>query len=272
MSDQLIPLTLPVVDALAFAAVRGCLQTTLAESRNVYAADELGPLVEFLHAVRADDTISSTDLVRLVTATGSLGEVLSGLVFGRPGCLAADGRLAGFYRTGSDAEGEEDEWISFLMAARRATTVAQFPAREGAQIVAAMRELRSNIDEHSGAPGSGIVAFKAGIPGHFEFVVADQGRGVLDSLRSSQEYAGLNSHARALRLALEEGESRKGRGIGNGNGFRPIFAGLADMRGRLRFRSGDHALVIDGRFDLTTAAIAQKAMLPGFIAMVSCRA
>jgi len=271
VSDRLVPLTFPAVDAITFAAIRGRLRTALAASGNVYAADELGPLVELLFAVRTSDTIGAADLLRRVTGTDGLEEILSGLVSGLLGCLSANGSLAGFHRIGSDVDRDDDEWMSFLMAARRATTVVGFPARQGAQVVAAMREMRSNIDEHSGAPNSGVVAFKAAAPGRFEFVVADRGRGVLDSLRTSPEYADLESHSQALKLALEEGESRKGRGSGHGNGFRPIFAGMADMSGYLRFRSGDHALVIDGRFTLTTAAMAQKAMLPGFIAMVSCR-
>jgi hypothetical protein len=31
-----------------------------------------------------------------------------------------------------------------------------------------------------------------------------------------------------------------------GNGFRPLFQGLANLNGTLRFRSGDQALTMDG--------------------------
>lgn len=270
MRHQPVPLAFSAIDKLAFAAARGRLRTALATAAGGYAADELGPLLELLYAVRSAEPEAAADVARLVSGRGGLGEFLPRFVSERRTWVSGEDGSVGFHRTRAADGPDEETWISFLIAARRAAKVAGLPAREGAQVVAAMRELRGNIDEHSGAPDSGVVAFKAGPRGRFEFVVADRGDGLLTSLRSSPEYTGLRSHAEALRLALKEGESRKGRGKGHGNGFRPIFAGLADMRGQLRFRSGDHALLVDGRFDLQTAAVAQKAALPGFITVVSC--
>jgi hypothetical protein len=58
-----------------------------------------------------------------------------------------------------------------------------------------------------------------------------------------------------------------------GKGFRPIFTGLANLSGLLRFRSGDHALGIDGQSpSLVKAHTAQKLILPGFLASVTCEA
>ena len=208
-------------------------------------------------------------LTRLLDLPGDLARILPFLLAGRPSGPTAQLVMAACHGADVDPAGE-DGWISFLVSAQRAAAAVGIPARQGAQVVAAMKELASNVAEHSGAPETGMVAFRAAPPGRFEFAVADRGKGVLESLRTSSDYAGLASHAQALRLALEEGVSRLGRGTGRGNGFRPIFAGLADMKGHLRFRSGDHALSIDGRFELKSPALAQKGMLPGFIAMVSC--
>jgi hypothetical protein len=67
--------------------------------------------------------------------------------------------------------------------------------------------------------------------------------------------------------------SRYGRDIGHGFGFRPIFRGLANMKGVLRFRSGDHSLVLDGTTpSLTTAKPAQKTTLAGFMVSITCEA
>ena len=46
---------------------------------------------------------------------------------------------------------------------------------------------------------------------------------------------------------------------------------LTDLDGYLRFRSGDHAVVMDGtRPSLATAQLAQKPTLTGFLASVQC--
>jgi hypothetical protein len=120
-------------------------------------------------------------------------------------------------------------------------------------------------------PASGIAAFRAG-SGQFEFAVADGGMGVLDSLRSGPDYAHLGDHGEALQLALTDGVSRFGPQAKRGGGFRPIFVGLANLSGSLRFHSGDHAVVIDGRkIDSMAAKTAQKAHLQGFLASVACR-
>ena len=71
--------------------------------------------------------------------------------------------------------------------------------------------------------------------------------------------------------ALSDGTSRFGSDNRRGHGFRPIFLGLANLRGSLRFRSGDHALVIDGTSpSLTTAQLAQKPFIDGFVASIRC--
>lgn len=269
MSGRPRPLDFASVDRLAFAAARKRLAAALAAAPEGYAAEELGPLMEMLQAMHGEEGAGA--ISGAVSPHGPLAALFRKLRSESRSWVCPDGGLVGFYRATEGENPDGEAWTSFLLAARRATTRAGLPSREGAQIVAAMRELRGNIDEHSEAAGTGLVAFRGGPQGRFEFVAADRGVGLLKSLRKSEEYAALRSHAEALRLALEEGESRKGRGRGHGNGFRPIFSGLADMSGHLRFRSGDHVLVVDGRFELVSASVDQKAPLRGFLAAVSCR-
>jgi len=66
--------------------------------------------------------------------------------------------------------------------------MAGFPARIAQQLAAAIGELHSNIYDHSGAPGTGLLVFRAGL-NNFEFVVADHGAGILETLRGCSEYA-----------------------------------------------------------------------------------
>ena len=130
----------------------------------------------------------------------------------------------------------------------------------------------SNIYEHSDAARTGLIAFMAR-SGSFEFVATDRGKGVLDSLRTCPQYTSLDDYGEALRLTLTDGISRHGAGTGRGKGFRPLFIGIANLNGSLRFRSGDHALVIDGRSpSLMTARLAEKPKISGFFASAKCLA
>lgn len=102
-------------------------------------------------------------------------------------------------------------------------------------------------------------------------LAAGHGAGLLSSLRPCPAYAGLPDHGTALEAALTDGVARHRAGTCRGHGFRPILVGLVNRSGTLRFRSGDHALTIDGTSpNLTTARIAQKPAIRGFFASVRC--
>lgn len=179
----------------------------------------------------------------------------------------------GFMRTVFDPRVENDDLQRnrFLIAARSAAEAAGLVKPVAQSLAAAMREMESNIHEHSGAAGTGILAFQAR-PSIFEFVAADCGAGVLATLREDEEFADLTDHGLAMHAALQESVSRYGRASGHGNGFRDLFIGLAHLNADLRFRSGDHALIISGPHpDLKTARLAQKNSYQGFLAAVSCQ-
>jgi hypothetical protein len=189
---------------------------------------------------------------------------------GRKQWVCPDSALVGFFRMGAEWSEDDTPWMGFQLAAQKAASAMGFHRQTAAQFAAALGEMFSNVHEHSGASSSGVAAFMAGGDA-FEFAVADSGIGVRESLRSCTDYADLADDGKALRLALTDGVSRFGAQSGRGKGFRPIFVGLANLSGVLRFRSGDRGLVIDGqKIGDMSAVTAQKVRIPGFFASVSC--
>jgi hypothetical protein len=182
-----------------------------------------------------------------------------------------DDRRMGFIRAARSGRDEDALFTGFLMDAQRAARdVSRLPGTVPGQLAAAMQELESNIHEHCDAADTGLLAFRAAA-GVFEFVAADRGIGILRSLQRCLAFANLDDHGKAMLAALSDGTSRFGTDGQRGHGFRPIFLGLANLRGSLRFRSGDHALVIDGRSpSLATAQLAQKPFFDGFFASARC--
>lgn len=251
------------LDGLAFAAERGRL-----DGKQVAHAvmRDLGPLVEMSHLAAAGLLPRPGDAHWL--ELDGLGDLRNALAQGQMRWVCPFHRNVGFLRTAGARD--EMSWTTFGVAAQQAAVAAGFAKRIAAQLVGAIGEMYSNIYDHSGAARTGLVAFVAR-EGSFEFVAADRGVGVLDSLRTCSEYADLEDHGEALRLTLSDGVSRCGPGTGHGKGFRPLFIGVANLNGLLRFRSGDHALVIDGhKPSLVAARLAQKPKIGGFLASVKC--
>lgn len=265
--NALKPLTFAALDGLAFAAERGRLNERPAGPE--LSACALGPVLE-LAQLSASGLLPSPSKALWLSLDG-IGAFEAALRTGQPRWICTASGATGFFRLASAWTDDDTAWVGFGLAAQKAAVAIGFHRRIAAQFVGALGEMVSNIYEHSGAPASGIVAFRAA-SGSFEFVVADRGIGVLDSLRTCPEYAKLADHGEALRLALTDGVSRFGPEAKRGNGFRPLFVGLANLSGSLRFRSGDHALVIEGqKINAMAARTAQKARLPGFLSSVSCR-
>jgi hypothetical protein len=258
-------LTFNALDDLAFAGVNASSALKDVQSGSL-SPTGLGPLIEFLLlmstgtlAVSAINWLSLTHLAPFLKAWSD----------GRQQWVSEDAHF-GFIRTRE----EDQTWYSdstgfFMKAQRAARDVSRLPGPIPGQMAAAIQELEGNIQEHSEAPATGVLVFRATIS-VFEFVVADRGIGLLRSLRSSPSYLGLDDHGRALELALTDGTSRF-NDPRRGHGFRPIFQGLSDLNGYLRFRTGDHAIVMDGTAPtLATAQICQKPRIDGFFASVRC--
>lgn len=249
-----------VVDDLAFAASLDRLDA-VAETFEVV---DLGPFIELAYLSRLLPRLRP--VAGACSAQAQLPPVASASSGARL-WFSADGST-GVLRTQTNDVTEEGCWIRFGLAAQQAAKQAGFVAREPAQMVGAMSELCENIYEHAGNAAPGVVTFRAARKS-FEFVISDGGRGVLASLRTAPKYAKLSDDAEALRLALQEGVSRFDDPQ-RGCGFRPLFIGLAELDGTLRFRSGAAALTIDGTLDLMTAKLSQKASYAGFHVSVIC--
>lgn len=254
------------LDGLAFAAERGRLNWQLIPHLE---AREIGPVLELVQL--AEDGVLPALHIAPILAHNGLDRLVQALEGGQRHWVCPVSRNMGLFRTTfALPQKNEMAWIRFGVAAQQAATASGFPKPIAAQLAAALGELYSNIYEHAQATDTGIVVFRTH-PGCFEFVVADRGIGILASLRSTITYSKLLDHGEALWLALTEGVSRYGLGTDRGHGFRPLFVGLANLKGDLRFRSGDHALLIDGQHPtLMTGRLAQKACISGFFVSVSC--
>ena len=268
VSNATKPLEFDDVDDLAFAAMRGRLGKAAAVP--TYEARRLGPLVELLHLAAGGRLPNPGGWL-----AGSNGaSALAGAVEMNVECwLTPEEARAGVFRAVGPESVRQRRWTTFLMRAKRAgREVSGLPGATSGQLVGAMEELENNIHEHSEAVGTGIVAYNAA-PGIFEFAVADRGIGILRSLRRCVDHAGLADEGEALQAALTDGVSRYGAGRRRGYGFRPIFTGLVNLFGELRFRSGDHAITMHGTGpEVSTARLAQKAPMDGFFASVACHA
>ena len=254
------------VDGLAFAAERGRLKGAAIPA---LAARDIGPLLE-LFQFAAQGVLPSPRAAPFLKLNG-LASLVRALDDGCTRWVCPYSRHLGFLRT-TRHPSVETVWTAFGLAAQQAAIGAGFPRAIAAQFAAALGELHSNIYEHAEACETGLITFQAS-RGQFEFVIADRGIGVLNSLRSADGYSILADHGEALRLALTDGVSRYGPDTNRGHGFRPLFVGLANLKGALRFRSGDHALLIDGRqTSLMTARTAQKPAMQGLLIAVNCAA
>jgi anti-sigma regulatory factor (Ser/Thr protein kinase) len=260
-------LTFSVVDDLVAAHARGRLSRATPDVH--FAPVTIGPLIELSYEStngREGPLLSSPWLdhltqIDLRTALKSTANT-----------WFDTSRRRGFIRTVFNPLNPDDDVVrtTFLRAAKSAAETAGLSSALAMTLTAAIREMESNIFEHSERSESGLLAFQAGRAG-FEFVAADAGTGVLATLREAREFQELTDHGRALHLTLQENVSRHGRDPDHGNGFRDLFAGLASLNANVRFRSGDHALTISGaRPDLKAAHLSQKAPFQGLLASVQC--
>ena len=261
------PLTFTAVDGLGFAAATDSLDA--ARRSAPYAPHSLGPLLELFYIAASGQLPPPAG--GAWTAQNGAAPMIDALKDGRESWVDSDGHRIGFIRAVRAEPNGDAVLTKFLMEAKRAATeIARLPGTAPGELVAAMVELQDNIHEHSDAPGTGILAFRAAT-GVFEFVAADRGIGVLRSLTRSRKFADLTNHGKALETAVTDGSSRFDNDGRRGHGFRPIFLGLMNLYGSLRFRSGDYALLMDGTSPgPATAQVAQKPFLEGFFASIRC--
>jgi hypothetical protein len=258
------PLTFKALDGIAFAAARGRLSS--APPKHVVV--ELGPLIEWLQLARAG--VMPLPCAAPWLAMAGSEAFYQAVANGVGDWISPQGDRLGVFKCNSSAAPDEARWHSFQLEAHKAALAAGSPTQIVRRLMGAMGEIRDNVIEHSEAAGTGLIAFHSR-PGSFEFAVADSGIGTLASLQTNPEYAGLRDEGEALQCALTDGESRFGKAAGRGTGFSQLFKSLTSLNASLRFRSGDHALSIEGKSPtLVNAIVAMKPRATGFMTSVRC--
>lgn len=140
-------------------------------------------------------------------------------------------------------------------------------------LVGAYLEMADNAQDHSGTdeqhPAPALAAFHVA-PGRMAYGVADLGRGVLASLRTKAEWSNLENSREALLAAIQQRATRRPE-YKQGSGFTQVHKSIADLNGVLRFRSGDAALLLDGRPEQAREATLRNSPgLLGFQLSVTC--
>jgi hypothetical protein len=260
-----LPLTFAALDGIAFAAARGRLGD---HDLPQHVAAEIGPVVEMCQLARSGVLPPPLSAPWLLL-DGSDG-LFRAAADGIDQWFGAQGRRLGLFRCKAAGEPETNRWKAFGVEAHKAALASGFPARIVWRLMGAMGEIRDNLIEHSEAAATGVVVFRS-LPESFEFAVSDCGIGTLASLKTNSDYAHLRDEGEALQCALGDGESRFGRAAGRGTGFSQLFKSLASLNASLRFRSGDHALSIEGVSPtLVEARVAVKPRAAGFMISVRC--
>jgi hypothetical protein len=254
-------------DDLLWAAQSGSL-TQLGTVR-VKRSGLAGPLVEMLFARRANPgAFAQVEFAAPFAA--SIEQAIVGGTISGDGYKSRHGvfPLCRFAKGGDGA----DRWSLWCSRAEQAGCSVGLPGPFAAAVIGAMGELQDNVAMHSRRAETGLVVYAATSEA-FEIVVADCGVGVLASLQENAAYADLADAGAALKIAVQDGETRFGHASGHGFGMGQMFRALADHDGELRFRSGDHALTVRGQNPSLQSGIelAHKARLVGLTIGVRCR-
>jgi len=229
----------------------------------------IGPLVEIALAALQHPAQYRSVVVNSQFATGLTEALQKRLPFG-----SGYQDRAGVFPLGLINPVTADDTLDWDLWTKHAENIATAQGLNRhliAALLGALVELQDNVYEHSNAPDTGLVAY-AVTPTSFEFVVADQGIGVLSSLKQNPKFAEVSDAGLALELAITDGVSRFPAESGRGQGFHQLFRALVGHNAELRFRSDDHALTLHPGSDITSGAtiLAQVASLSGFSISVFC--
>lgn len=242
--DNLSPrryLTFALLDSLV-TAQRAELETCIRD----LAINRIGPLVEFAYLdypnaiTRLGETNNSeaTDCFRTALVKPDISH------FQLTTSLSPKNFefIRGFQTA---AEADDLRWMTFCKRMENAGAKAGLGQQFAKALAGTVEEMASNVVEHSEDAETSIVGYRW-TQREFEYVVADSGIGVLESLRKNTYYSDLDDAGKALETAVQEGESRHGHNVGRGLGFRDLLKNIANRNSFLRFRSGNYSLVIDG--------------------------
>ena len=234
------------------------------------AISSIGPLTELAY-YDYDQTTRNLEALTPSVETGELSRILNLLDFQQSkDDLSMAGYNVEFFRAPQTKDQlASRNWDTFRRRMQDAAKKANLGLKFAQGLVATLEEMANNTLEHSQNPSTSIVGYKWS-RGSFEYVVADSGIGVLKSLRSNKEYEFISDSSVALDLAIQSGVSRHGRMSGRGLGFNNLVIKIANRNSRLRFRSGDHSLTLDGTCQPISKVFRTCPDFEGFLISVQC--
>lgn len=266
MTERSFGASFGAVDDIVWAANTRGLPAS--DSISLASSDRLGPIVELAMACR-----TWPERFGRVRCTGTAAESVCTALY--------DGRISGggygenlgvlpMSRDESTRPGG-DRYEQWLLRFQTATAQAGFHKPFARQLAGALGELADNVFEHSESDSVALAGFWVSAQS-VEFVIADSGIGVLNSLRQNSAYAHLKDAGQALEAIVHRGASRFPAETGRGQGIKQFLRALAGQNGHLRFRSSDHALTLCGDLavGVGTLKVSGKAELPGLTISVQC--
>ena len=264
---RLSELSFGLLDDLAFASERGRFNPH--SYLEGCQAKRVGPLLELVSLDRA--SVLPLNALSNCKAKQALSRAFFPNRLGQGSYFVSGNLHIGFIVTSREPKSvNQVQWTAFCQKSQKAAEMS-LPKPIAQGLVGAMREIEENIHIHSERAQDGIVGFRGTLE-EFEITVVDSGIGVLESLRRSPDYQELNDAGTAIKTAVTDGESSlRHHDPGHGYGFHDLFVGLANLNGNLRFRSGDHALTVDGASpSVVKSKLSQKVEIPGFLVNIVC--
>jgi hypothetical protein len=234
------------------------------------AVEDIGPLIETVYS-NYNDPFRSLRMLLPSLETRELDHILrlSSLEQLQQD-LTVTGRSVEFFRSPQNKDQFASRaWYTFRMRMQDAAKKAGLSLKFAQGLVATLDDMANNAADHSENPTTAIVGYKW-TTDSFEYVIADAGTGVLQSLQTCSEYNFVSDSGEALDIAIRSGESRYGKGSGHGLGFDQLVLNIANRNSRLRFRSGDYSLTLDGLVQPTEQIIRPCSDLQGFLISVHC--
>jgi hypothetical protein len=266
MAERSFETSFEVVDDVVWAAnTRGLPES---DSICLIPTGRLGPLVELAMARRSRPERFSTVRCAGVAAESVSAALTEGRISG--GGYSDHLGILPMTRDESTHPGG-DRYEQWLLRFQTATARAGFQKPFARQLAGALGELADNVFLHSESDSVALAGFQVA-ENSVEFVVADGGIGVLNSLRQNPAHAHLTSAGQALKAIVHHGASRFAADTGHGQGIKQFLRVLAGQNGHLRFRSSDHALTLRGdlAIGVGTLEVSSKAELPGLTISVQC--
>lgn len=261
-------LTFSLLDDLLLAHSAGRATIAATGLRRAQLSD-LGPAIEY--CIQQLSNGSSLPPLSTIPLSSLSKEIIASLN-GRRDSLSLQPKIVEIRPIPRDSsEIITPAWIAFQQRLKLASEAAGFASRVSAGIAGAFWEMVDNAMIHGEASETRLAGYQWDEK-TIAYCVADDGIGVLESLKKCHDYTSLEDYGSALRTAVQDGASRFGHQTGRGLGFSQVLKSLAGIGGTLRFRSGDFSLELDGtNLTFIEATLSQRSYLKGFVVSVTCR-